>query len=215
MNSGKKYKRIVFCDFDNTITADESFVGMIKTFATIEYHQVKQLIIDRKITLGEGIRRMVESIPSHRYSEVLDYSFSHRIRDGFGELLGYLGSQDVPLVVISGGLEGSVSTRLADFKKSIHAIHAAQVSTRNRFLTVSSAFQSKTQLVDKTQAMALYDYDESVVIGDGLTDIDMGLSADLVFARDYLARYLAERKIPHIGWKNFFDVRDYLANNRF
>lgn len=214
MKSGKKYKRIVFCDFDNTITADESFVGMIKTFATIEYHEVKQLIIDRKITLGEGILRMVESIPSHKYSEVLDYSLSHRIRDGFGELLDYLNAQNVPLVVISGGLEGSVSTRLDAYRKNIHAIHAAQVSTANRFLAVSSAFQSDTQLVDKTRAMALYDYDESVIIGDGLTDIDMGLAADLVFARDYLAHYLAERKIPHIGWKNFFDIRDHLAKNR-
>ena len=215
MTLRKKYKRIVFCDFDNTITADESFVGMIKTFATIEYHQVKQLIIDRKITLGEGIRRMVESIPSHRYSEVLDYSFSHRIRDGFGELLEYLGSQNVPLVVISGGVEGSVTTRLADFRKNIHGIHAARVSTKNRFLTVYSDFQSGTQLVDKIKAMALYDYDESVVIGDGLTDIDMALSADLVFARDYLAHYFAERKIPHIGWRNFFDVRNHLARKRF
>ena len=214
MKPRKKHKQIVFCDFDGTITAEETFVGMIKIFATIEYAEVKQLIIDRKITLGEGVRRMVRSIPSKKYPDILDYILSRRIRDGFAELLDYLSSQRVPFVVISGGLLGPVSTRLAEFKGLIHGIHAAEVSMQEGFLAVSSAFESDSQLVDKTRAMALYDYDASVMIGDGITDTDMGISADLVFARDYLARYLAERNKPFIRWKDFFDIREHLIRCR-
>ena len=214
MKPRKKHRQIVFCDFDGTITTEETFVGMVKTFASAPYAEVKQLIIDGQITLGEGVRRMVESIPSKKYPDILDYILSRRIREGFAELLDDLSSRDVPFVVISGGLQETVSARLAEYQGQIHGIHAAKVVFKNGFLSVSSAFESDVQLVDKTQAMALYDYEAAVMIGDGITDTDMGMSADLVFARDYLARYLAERNKPFIRWKDFFDVREHLIRCR-
>jgi len=211
MNSKEKFKRIVFCDFDGTITAEETFVGMLKKFATENYTQVKQQIIDKDITLGEGVRKMVESVPSQKFPQVLDYIRDQEIRAGFPELLDYLYFHGVPFVVISGGLLESVKTRLEDFAARIQAIHAAEVNTDGDYLKLFSKYQNQTDLVAKSVVMSTYHFEQAVVIGDGITDLNMAMAADIVFARDYLSKFLAQNNKSFIRWNDFFDVLNHLS----
>jgi len=211
MNSKEKYKRIVFCDFDGTITAEETFVGMLKQFATENYTRVKQLIIDKDITLAEGVRKMVESVPSEKYPQVLDYIRVKEIRAGFPELLDYLYFHGVPFVVISGGLLASIKTRLEAFAARIHSIHAAEVNTDGDFLKLFSEYQNQTELVAKAEIMSTYHFEQAVVIGDGITDLNMAMAADIVFARDYLSGFLAQNNKSFIRWNDFFDVLNHLS----
>jgi 2-hydroxy-3-keto-5-methylthiopentenyl-1-phosphate phosphatase len=213
MNSKEKYKRIVFCDFDGTITAEETFVGMLKQFATANYTQVKQQIIDKDITLGEGVRKMVESVPSQKFPQVQDYIRDKEVRAGFPELLDYLYFHGVPFVVISGGLLASVKTRLENFKSRIQAIHAAEVNTDGNYLKLFSKYQNQTELVAKAEIMSTYNFEQAVVIGDGITDLNMALAADIVFARDYLAGFLEQNNKSFIRWNDFFDVLNHLSKH--
>ena len=142
---------------------------------------------------------------------MLEYYRHKEIRPGFVELLDYLHFQDIPFVVISGGLIGSVETRLADFKERIHAIYAAEVNTGGKYLSVFSGFENDGELVDKASVMGRYHFDEAVAIGDGITDLNMALLADVTFARDNLSQYLAEKRKSFIRWKDFFDVTHHLS----
>jgi 2-hydroxy-3-keto-5-methylthiopentenyl-1-phosphate phosphatase len=54
--------------------------------------------------------------------------------------------------------------------------------------------------------MHQYHFDESIAIGDGITDRNMAITADRVFARDSLRNYLAGRNASFIEWSDFFDV---------
>ncbi len=211
MTPSKTYKRIVFCDFDGTITAEETFVGMLKRFAAASYDATEKLLIEGKITLGEAVRHLVESIPSKRYPQVLDYVKDKPIRQGFSELLDFLYFHGVPLMVVSGGLMGSVSAKLAPFQNRIHAMYAAEVDAEGDFLRVHSDFESATELVAKTRVLGLYRYEESIVIGDGITDLNIATTADLVFARDRLCGYLTQKGKPFIRWEDFFDVCNHLS----
>jgi 2-hydroxy-3-keto-5-methylthiopentenyl-1-phosphate phosphatase len=201
----------VFCDFDGTITAEETFVGMLKRFAAESYDATENLLIDGKITLGEAVRRLVESIPSKRYPQVLDFVKDKPIRRGFSELLDFLHFHGVPLIVVSGGLMGSVSAKLAPFRNRIHAMYAAEVNAEGEFLRIHSDFESATELVAKTRVMGLYRCEQSIVIGDGITDLNIATTADLVFARDRLCRYLTEKSKPFIRWEDFIDVCNHLS----
>jgi 2-hydroxy-3-keto-5-methylthiopentenyl-1-phosphate phosphatase len=211
MTPTKTYKRIVFCDFDGTITAEETFVGMLKRFAAASYDATEDLLIEGKITLREAVRRLVESIPSKRYPQVLDYVKDKPIRQGFSELLDFLHLHGVPLMVVSGGLMGSVSAKLAPFQNRIHAMYAAEVAAEGDFLRIHSDFESANELVAKTRVMGLYRYEQSIVIGDGITDLNIAMTADLVFARDRLCGYLTEKGKPFIRWEDFFDVCNHLS----
>jgi len=207
----EKYRRIVFCDFDGTITVEETLVGMLKLFARAHYQEIEDRIIARSLTIREGLRRLVESIPSERYPEMLGYIRDKEMRPGFEALLDFLREEGVPFVVISGGLRGAVCCRLECMAERIHAIYAADVNTEGKYLRVLSDFEGDTELVAKARIMVNYACDESVAIGDGISDMNMALQSSLVFARDSLCGHLEARGKPYKPWNDFYDIRDCLA----
>lgn len=205
-------KRIVFCDFDGTITQSETFVAMLKHFTPVLAERLLPEIYAKRLTLREGVRRFIQSIPSVRYAEIIEFTRAQPIRPGLLEFLDLLEAEGIPFVVISGGLKGMVESVLNPLKSRIYAIHAMEVDTRGTFLQVHSAYESGTELVAKAQIMAKYQADQTIAIGDSITDLNMALSASIVFARSPLDRYLEERNKPYIPWNDFFDVRDYLRD---
>ncbi len=62
-------KPVVFCDFDGTITVEETFVAMLKQFTPAVTAEIMPQLYDRSMTLREGAKIMLESIHSYRYSE--------------------------------------------------------------------------------------------------------------------------------------------------
>lgn len=204
-------KRIVFCDFDGTITAEETFVAVLKRFAPAVSAELIPQMYAQQLTLRQGVRQILESIPSSCYPEILEFTKLQPLRPGFTALLDWLESQAVPMVVISGGLRGMVEVVLGDLRQRVDAIHAVDVNTSGSRLQVLSEFEGGTELVDKVQVMAQYPADEKIAIGDSLTDLNMALETPVVFARDRLAQYLDRQQKPYIPWNDFFDVRDYLT----
>ncbi len=203
-------KRIIFCDFDGTITAEETFVAVLKRFAPEISARIIPQMYAQQLTLRQGVRQILESIPSASYPKMIEFTKFQPIRPGFIELLNWLESEQVPIVVISGGLRGIVEVVLASLLPRIHAIHAVDVDTNGSHLRVVSEYEGGTELVNKVQVMAQYRADEKIAIGDSITDLNMALETPVVFARDRLAEYLDEQQKPYIPWNDFFQVRDYL-----
>ncbi|NEP55698.1 MAG: HAD-IB family phosphatase [Symploca sp. SIO2G7] len=211
-------KRVVFCDFDGTITTIETFAGMIKEFAPQLSAQLVPQMYARKLTLREGVRQMLESIPSALYPEIIQYAQFKPVRPGLTELLDFLDIHHVPFVLVSGGLRDMVETVLSragtegeSLLERVAAIYAVEIDTTGELLQVNSAFEGDTELVAKVQVMAQHPADEQIAIGDSLTDLNMALAAPIVFARDRLIDYLNEYQKPYFPWNDFFDVRQQLS----
>lgn len=171
----------------------------------------------RQLTLREGVRQILESIRSTRYPEIIEYAQTKSIRPGLEELLGSLDAEDVPFIVVSGGLRCMVETVLSQASRKtpslverVAAIYAVDIDTTDEFLQVKSEFEEDTELVSKVKVMAQYPAEEQIAIGDSVTDLNMALHAPVVFARDRLIQYLEEHNKPYIPWKDFFDVRQQL-----
>ncbi|MBD0346119.1 MAG: HAD-IB family phosphatase [Coleofasciculus sp. Co-bin14] len=211
-------QRVVFCDFDGTITAEETFVGMLKQFTPELSNQLMPEMYARRLTLREGVRQLLESIPSVRYPEILEYAKPKLIRPGLVELLDFLDAEGVPFVVVSGGLRGMVetvlsqaSTGIPSLLERVAAIYAVDVDTTGEFLQVQSEFEGGTELVSKVKVMAQHPAEEQIAIGDSVTDLEMSLYAPVVFARDRLIQYLDEHNKPYIPWNDFFDIGEQLS----
>jgi 2-hydroxy-3-keto-5-methylthiopentenyl-1-phosphate phosphatase len=205
-------KRIVFCDFDGTITAEETFVAVLKEFAPEISAQLMPQMYARTLTLRSGVRKILESIPSSRYREILEFSRTKAICPGFAEFLDFLATRDVPLVIVSGGLRGIVETVLADFVEQVQAIYAVDVDTSGEYLQIYSEFEADIELVAKVRVIEKYGADENIAIGDSITDLNMALHTPVVFAKAPLSKYLAEHQKLYIPWDDFFQVRDRLVD---
>ena len=210
-----KPSRVVFCDFDGTITTQDTFVSMLEKFAPEVSAKLLPVIFRREITLKEGIHQTLGSISAADYPEIIEYIAERPIRPGLRELLKFLNHLQVPFVVISGGLTDLVEAVLKrqQLIDSVTKIHAGEVDLTGELLQVYSSIESESEFVAKAKAMENYPAEEKIAIGDSVTDINMSLAADLVFARDRLIEYLDVENKPYIRWQNFFDVRDYLATH--
>jgi 2-hydroxy-3-keto-5-methylthiopentenyl-1-phosphate phosphatase len=230
MAFAQTHKQVVFCDFDGTITAVETFAGMLKEFAPETAAKVMPALYERRLTLREGVRQMLEAIPTARYAEAVAYADDKPVRPGFVELVSFLEERGIPLVVVSGGLREMVERVLgrlevggksarecaAPLRERVTEIVAVEVNTDGEFLRVPpQGFEGETELIGKVQVMANYPAVEQIAIGDSVTDINMALKADVVFARDRLVDYLEAEGKSYITWDDFFEIRDRLLATRF
>lgn len=210
--------RIVFCDFDGTITVEDTFAGAIAPLVPAVAGRILPALFARQVPLRRGVRELLAAVPSDRYREILTYAANQPIRAGFEDLLDWLEARQVPLAVVSGGIEDMVRAVLDRpgrngklLSQRVASIAAMAVDTSGPYLQVSSAFEAGDELVAKAEVMKQYPAADRVAIGDSVTDIEMAQAADLVFARDRLQGYLQTEGKPYEPWENFWQVRDRLA----
>ena len=204
-------KTIVFSDFDGTITLHETFVDLLKKFSSPGLaDRLMAQMYAQTLTLRKGVTQLLESIPSDQYLNIIEFSKTHPIRSGFPEFLDFLESHDVPCVIVSGGIRIMVETVLEEFKPRLAGLHAVDLDASGDYFNVIPNYAGETELVAKVNIMAKYEFDQSIAIGDSITDFNMAMAADLVFARDRLAKYLDEQGKSYVPWNDFFEIRDYL-----
>ncbi|MFW6334897.1 MAG: HAD-IB family phosphatase [Desulfosalsimonas sp.] len=211
MTEAEKKNPAVFCDFDGTITARESLEAVLTKFVPGRWQDMKQQLISGEVSLRTGVRRMIESISSDRYSEVMEFVRQIPLRPGLEEFLDFLGTRGIPFVIVSGGLRAMVEAGLGSLIEKVHAVFAADVKTGGPYLRVVSEYEAGDELVAKAGIIRGFDAEPRIVIGDGMTDFNMAETADLVFARDSLADYLEKTGISYIKWDDFFRIRHELA----
>jgi len=214
-------RRIVFCDFDGTIACRDVLVFVCETFAPEVTARVMPQIYSQELSLRQGVRQLVEAIPSDRYGEMLDLARSQPLRSGLCELIDFLDRQGVEFVIVSGGICGIIQAALGTLADRATGIHAMDVDTTGEYLAVRSAFEGETELVDKLKVVSRYlgkplpsggfANAHWVAIGDSVTDLNMAQAAPTVFARSRLKTYLDDRGKGYIPFENFFEVRDRLA----
>ena len=212
-----KHPAIVFCDFDGTITAVETFVGVLKQFSPTLANELIPKILAKEVTLREGVRQIVEAIPVSVYpDELLTFVQDKPIRPGLSSLVDYLDSRQIPFVVVSGGLRCLVEAVLK--RENLYTrcakIYAIDVEKTDEQLKVVSEWEGGTELVAKVEVIKheTQNKEKIIMIGDSITDVNASKYADLVFARDSLCNYLKEENIKFIEWTDFEDIREKLQS---
>jgi 2-hydroxy-3-keto-5-methylthiopentenyl-1-phosphate phosphatase len=103
-----------------------------------------------------------------------------------------------------------IDAALGSLAGRARAIVAADVDCSGPTLRLRSEFERADEIVAKVEVMRRFPADESVAIGDSITDVEMSLAADVVFARDWLAEHLRGRGVAFESWEDFHDIRDAL-----
>lgn len=207
----------IFCDFDGTITAEDTFTGMLKAVAPHLCDEYLPDIYAQKLTLREGVKRIIQSIPSQYYSQMIDYVDDIPLRPGLVELVKFAIAHQIPFHVVSGGLKDMVKRVLSQqtlgnrpLIEQVASINAVAIDTSQDYLQAISDYEGGTELVAKVEVMKQYPAQNSISIGDSITDLNIALNANISFARDRLAQYLDAAGHFYYPWEDFFTVQDRL-----
>jgi 2-hydroxy-3-keto-5-methylthiopentenyl-1-phosphate phosphatase len=172
-------------------------------------------ILSKEITLRQGVRQIVESIPSSVYpDELLHFVQDKPIRPGLTSLIDYLDSRKIPFIVVSGGIRCLVEAVLKreNLFTRCSKIYAIDIDPTEEKLKVLSQWESGNELVAKVDIIKqeCQNNEQIIMIGDSITDLNASKCADIVFARDALCNYLKEENIEFIEWKDFEDIKTKL-----
>ena len=199
----------VFCDFDGTITAVDTFDLLMQDTYGDFWCRLKGDLLCFRLTLREAMDQLGAVLTAQHLTAMERRMATFVPRPGFLRFLDAMDHAGIPVVVVSGGFLPLVEAVLLEHRHRFQAIIAGLPVPRDHGGTrhhIHSPYSSEEELVAKTRVMDRYGRGHTIAIGDGITDVRMAEAADVVFARDFLAGLLTERGVPFHPWRDFDDV---------
>lgn len=194
---------------------EDTFAGAMRLFVPEdEFSLYSKKLAAGEATLSEVVRKAYDGAPAALLPKMLDYVRGVAMRPGFEAFLDACDAMDIGVVVISGGARQFLDQKLTPYESRLLGIHAADLTACGDELRLQSDFDDGNELVKKTAVMALYDYDESIGIGDSFTDCNMAQAVDRVFARDILAKFLTKKGVSFTPFEDFYTVADAIRSSR-
>ncbi|MTH54287.1 2-hydroxy-3-keto-5-methylthiopentenyl-1-phosphate phosphatase [Bacillus mangrovi] len=203
----------IFCDFDGTITKNDNIIEIMKQFAPQEWIYLKDQVLNRTMSVKEGVGAMFNLLPSSKKPGIVSYILKQaEIRDGFTEFAAYVEKEELDYYIVSGGMDFFVHPLLEGKtgRERIYCNSADFSGERIQILWPHPCVNScenecgccKPSVIRQLAEAG----EEIIVIGDSVTDLEAAKMADLVIARDYLLDQARELALPYEPFETFFDV---------
>jgi len=201
----------VLTDFDDTAAVQNVAEMLLTKFGDPTWHEVRQRFRDKELTLNEYQEITFRNIQADR-ATMQDYVKQNAsLRPYFKEMWHYCRESQVPLAVVSQGLDFYIEALLEKEGCGHVPIHA--VNTRFDAKGINYEYRyavpgkerfgnSKGVVVDSYREQGHY----IVYVGDGMSDFEAATRADLVFAHRVLADECERQEIPFRPFTDFDDV---------
>ncbi|MEH7076114.1 2-hydroxy-3-keto-5-methylthiopentenyl-1-phosphate phosphatase [Neobacillus drentensis] len=211
---------VIFCDFDGTVTKSDNIIRMMKEFAPPEWENIKDLILNRQISINEGVGKLFSLLNSNLKEELTAFAIENaEIRPGFKEFVEYTRTENIPLYIVSGGIDFFVYPILEKFGpfNGIYCNESDFSGERIKILWPNNCDSlcdndcgcCKPGIMRRvTQGKECF----KIVIGDSVTDLEAAKHADFVLARDLLQEKCVEWGINHRGFSSFFECINEINN---
>ncbi len=206
---------LIICDFDGTVTARDTNSALAKRFAPEAFSRVEGRLASRELTLREVLSAEFADMQVS-LEEVLEEALRIPFRDGFAEFLDAAERAGARVLLLSSGFREIIEPMLArDGLGDRVPLVANSISFGDDGGTIAWRELPTCDLCDEPckrhDVARLRDQHaasgETVVfVGDGMSDRCGAESADRVFARDGLARYLDDRDHDYEAWDDFRDI---------
>jgi 2-hydroxy-3-keto-5-methylthiopentenyl-1-phosphate phosphatase len=207
-------ERIIFCDFDGTITVNDNIVAIMKHFNPEGWEAIVEKIVTQQISIREGVGAMFALLPTSRKAEIVDYAISNAvIRDGFVEFVAYCKEQGITLLITSGGIDFFIYPLLRPFPIPEDHIYCNASSFDGE--TIEILWPNKCDAHCKTdcgmcKTSIIRSYDsarfERIIIGDSITDFEGAKLVDTIFARSHLIDRCEQLGYAYHPFHTFFDI---------
>jgi 2-hydroxy-3-keto-5-methylthiopentenyl-1-phosphate phosphatase len=212
---------ILFLDFDGTISRRDAVDAILETYADPEWLTFEAEWRESRIGSRDCLRAQMSLVRASRkqIDALLD---EIGIDENLVALLEMCAMQQIPAHIISDGFDYCIRRILSGANKRIAAflrggrVCAAHLESRGHLWRTEFPFFHQTcghgcatckpsvmRLLNKTNAPAIF-------VGDGLSDRYAVESADLVFAKDGLAKYCSANSILHTRYQNLGEVAAHI-----
>ncbi|WLR53711.1 2-hydroxy-3-keto-5-methylthiopentenyl-1-phosphate phosphatase [Mesobacillus subterraneus] len=208
---------VIFCDFDGTVTEKDNIIAIMNQFGPEGWDDIKESVLDRTISIREGVGKMFSLLPVTLLEEIIDFAVKNaRIRSGFQEFLDYASEEGIPVYIVSGGIDFFIEPIIQQFGP-IAGIYCNGSDFSGKTIKIewpnscdeqcsNDCGCCKPSIMRKLEKSGSY----KIVIGDSVTDLEAAKQADFVLARDYLKDKCEEWEVAHTSFETFYDCIEAL-----
>jgi len=209
----------VFCDFDGTAASDDVGEQLFRTSAGGKAVEIVQRYFRGEINARQCLQEECAAVESLSPEEFERFIEQFALDPYFDEFIRFCESREIPVVILSDGLDfyvGRILRRHGVEHLPFFANHVEFVREDSRTKLVPSFpfTDSECDLCANCKRNHLLilsgDDDVIVYIGDGISDRCPIRYADIVFAKKRLIKYCQEQNISYHAFVHFGDVRHRL-----
>ena len=207
-------KTVIFCDFDGTITNSDNIIAILQHFDPPGWNPIKDQILSQEISIRDGVAQMFSLLPAVKKDEVIEFVLEQaQIREGFADFVTFTREREIPLYVVSGGIDFFVHPLIKPFGP-FSGVYCNEADFSGQSIRLEFPNGCDEQCPSQGCGCCkpsiirqlLEDGAQSIVIGDSISDLEAAKQADFVIARDYLIGKCEELGLPYKPFENFHDV---------
>lgn len=201
----------IFCDFDGTITSQDSIVFLTEQFGGgPEFRQgMRQAIKEGRLSVYEVVRQELATLRISWEEAVMALKSTIFVDPTFPGFVKWCQDNEHCLVVVSAGMEPVVDLFIGHLNLPVYA-QSLQV-------TPKGWDYRKKKSNDKERIISGAKKDGNLVhIGDGTSDVVAIPYADLLLAKagSYLMDYCETHDVPYVPFEDFDDVREAILETK-
>ena len=203
-------KTLVQCDFDGTITEEDTSFFLLDTFANGDWRQLLREYKQHRISVGRFNAKAFSMIRADKPTLLKALESKIKVRAGFDELVNYCRKKGFRLVIVSNGLDFYIEATLKDLGLNNLEVHAARTSFHPEGIEVQYIGPNGKRLEDGvkeayTKSFLKLGY-KVIYVGNGDSDFAPAKYAHYVYATGELLAYCRENNLNYKSFENFIDV---------
>jgi 2-hydroxy-3-keto-5-methylthiopentenyl-1-phosphate phosphatase len=203
-------KTLVQCDFDGTVTEEDTSFFLLDAFAQGDWRRLLREYKEHKISVGEFNTKAFAMVKADKPTLLGTLKGKIKVRDGFHELVNYCRRRGFRLVIVSNGLDFYIEATLKDLGLENIEVHAAQASFHPEGMEVQYMGPDGKRLEDGFKEAYTKSFLKLgctvIYIGNGDSDVAPAKCAHHVFATGELLAYCRENNLNYKPFENFIDV---------
>lgn len=206
---------IIFTDFDGTITKIDTLNLVLDEFADGDWREIENKVTHHILTEKEALQAEFDLVNAS-YEPVIQFLLEHvEIDETFIEFTEWCKLNNIELVVLSGGFKEFIQVVFKRFGVKEIPFYSNSVQViNNEWKIIQSSLPKINNLCNHCKTNHLIEVKKSekkvIYIGDGNTDRCPAENADIVFAKNELAKYLKKKNKLFYNYKNFKDIQKIL-----
>ena len=201
----------VLIDFDDTAAAQNVAEMLLHRFGDPTWQEVRQQFRAGELTLKEYQEVTFTNIQASRSAMQSYVKENANLRPYFRELWLHCQERNVPMAIVSQGLDFYIQALLEQEGFSQVPVYAVETSFSPEGITFHYRFAHPgEEHLGNSKGLVVDRYKKSghhvVFVGDGRSDFEAAVEADLVFAHSILAEECRRQGIPYRPFGDFGDV---------
>lgn len=197
----------IYCDFDGTISVEDSVNKFFALYANKEWLVVEDLWRAGEISSRECLSRQVALLENVSEETLEKYIASIEIDEYFTEFCNYVDSLGMKVVVLSDGFEMFIKRVLhRNGLENVEFYSNTLKYIDNKFTVDFNNFNQACSIGAGTCKCSKVKEKDFIYIGDGLSDLCVAKKATKLFAKGSLKNYCDKIGIGYVKFETFSDI---------